>query len=246
MVAQQCPNPTFWGIVQNGSFEPTFWVITLAALADSLNPCAITVLLILMASLIGRADSDKKILLRNSLIFIITIYLTYLVIGLGLCGVVTQFAQWSGWIDKIVGSVAVIIGLANIKDYFWYGGGGFVAEIPRAWRPLMKNALEKASSPIAVALAGVLVTLFELPCTGGPYLFTVSLLSKYDNWLLSLLTLLYYNIIFVAPLLLIVGLVYWGTTSIEKATAWKNRNFKLLHLLVGLLMTGLGVWLFFK
>jgi len=135
-----------------------------------------------------------------------------------------------------------VVGLFNIKDFIWYGGGGFVMEIPRSWRPTMQKLLLKVSSPVGAFLTGLAVTAFELPCTGGPYFFVVGLLSNQLSMPQILPILLYYNLIFVSPLLLLTILIYFGYASIERAIDWKERNLRLLHLVAGLLMLGLGVW----
>jgi len=86
------------------------------------------------------------------------------------------------------------------------------------------------------------VIVFELPCTGGPYFFVLGLLSQNLSLLQILPILLYYNLIFVSPLILLTILIYFGYASIERTIDWKERNLRLLHLFAGLLMLGLGVW----
>jgi len=218
-------------------------LITGAALVDSINPCAIAVLLILLAGLLNLGD--KKKVLISGLLFISALYLAYFTVGIGLWGVI-QLASLAKIFHQIIGVIAVIFGLINIKDYFWYGGLGFVSEIPRAWRPRMKKLLKGITSPVGAFVTGLVVTLFELPCTGGPYLFTLGLLSEGYSQFQVVSVLLYYNLVFVVPLLIILGLIYWGYTSIDQATEWKNKNFKLLHLLAGIIMLTLGLWVLFN
>lgn len=215
------------------------FLITGAALVDSINPCAIAVLLILLTGLLSVGDKRKAVI--SGLAFVSALYLAYLTIGLGLWGVI-QLAGLAGILHQVIGGIAIIIGLVNIKDYFWYGGLGFVTEIPRAWRPKMKKLLRGVASPIGAFIAGLIVTLFELPCTGGPYLFVLGLLSQGYSWFQVVTVLLYYNLVFILPLLIIIGFMYWGYTSIDKVTRWKNQNFKRLHLIAGLIMLILGLW----
>jgi len=85
------------------------------------------------------------------------------------------------------------------------------------------------------------ITLFELPCTDGPYIFALGYLSSLSK-ITILPYLLYYNFLFVLPLLVITILIYAGFASIEKAAAWKERNLRILNLITGLLMIGLGIW----
>ncbi|MEM2713993.1 MAG: cytochrome c biogenesis protein CcdA [Candidatus Pacearchaeota archaeon] len=209
-----------------------------AALADSINPCAIAVLLILLAALL--ASGNKRKTLKAGLAFTASIYIVYFLFGLGLFSAL-QFSGLSYWFYKIIGILAIIIGLANIKDYFWYGGGGFVMEIPRRWRPKLKAMLNAVTSPIGAFVMGFVVCLFELPCTGGPYIFILGLLAEKTTMLTAIPILLLYNVFFVLPLLIITMLMYFGFASIESMSEWRERNIRLLHLIAGLIMLILGI-----
>jgi cytochrome c biogenesis protein CcdA/thiol-disulfide isomerase/thioredoxin len=221
----------------------SLWAIAGAAVVDSINPCAIAVLLILLTTLMI-ASGNKKRALYGGLAFTLSIYITYFLFGLGLLQLIA-ITNIAGIIAKIVGVIALIIGLANIKDFFFYGGGGFVMEIPRNWRPILKKILNGVTSPLGAFFAGFVVTLFELPCTGGPYFFVLGLLSQAESIVSIIPTLLFYNVVFILPLLLIVFAVYFGVSSIEKAEAWKEKNLRVLHLIAGIIMIALGIWVFF-
>lgn len=218
----------------------TLPVITGAAFVDSINPCAIAVLLILLETLILTGGRNRA--LKVGLSFIFGLYLAYLIFGIGLFSVLS-FRSLAPYLHKAIGGLAILVGLLNIKDFFFYGKG-FLMEIPRSWRPTLGSILRKAISPVGAFLIGFLVCLFELPCTGGPYIFALGILAKQTTKSLALLILLYYNLIFVLPLLLITGLVYFGYSTVERATEWKEKNIKLLHLIAGIIMFGLGIWVF--
>jgi len=213
-----------------------------AALVDSINPCAIAVLLILLGALV--VSGDKKRALKAGLAFTLSIYVTYFLFGLGLFSAL-QISGLSFWFYKIIGILAVIIGLANIKDFFWYGGGGFVMEIPRAWRPALKKMLSSVTSPFGAFLMGFAVCLFELPCTGGPYIVILGLLAERMTMFASIPLLLMYNLFFVLPLIIITFMIYLGFANVEKTTEWKERNIRKLHLIAGLIMFILGVLIVF-
>ncbi len=223
--------------------EVSLWVITCAGLVDAINPCAIAVLLILLGGLLVFKEQGKRRVLLSGAAFISALYLAYFLLGLGL----VSFLQLSGlaaFFHRIVGALAIVVGLFNIKDFIWYGGGGFATEIPRSWRPTMQKFLLKVGNPVGAFLAGLLVTAFELPCTGGPYIFVLGLLSHRLSMAESIPLLLYYNLVFVSPLILLTILIYFGYASVERAIDWKERNLRLLHLAAGLLMLMLGVWVF--
>ena len=231
----QLPNPV--------NLAPTIPVITGAAFVDLINPCAIAVLLILLATLISTEDKRKAI--KTGAAFIIALYLTYFALGVGLIGIL-NLSGFAKIFHQFIGILAIVIGIFNIKDYFWYGGGGFAMEIPRSWRPKLKEMLGKATSPVSAFFIGVVVTLFELPCTGGPYIFVLGLLSQNLSWVKIIPILLYYNLIFVLPLIILSGLIYFGYSSVEGTHAWKERNIRLLHLVAGIIMVILGIWVYWS
>lgn len=215
----------------------SLFVVTGAALVDSINPCAIAVLLILLGTLI--LSNDKNRALYSGIAFIASLYIMYFLFGLGVMSII-QFTGLSYLFYQFVGVLALLIGLFNVKDYFWYGGGGFVMEIPRSWRPLLKKFLTSVTSPAGAFLMGFLVVLFELPCTGGPYVFILGLLAEKSTFWPAVPLLLYYNFIFVLPLLFLTILMYFGMAKIEQANEWKDRNIRILHLIAGIIMVILG------
>jgi cytochrome c biogenesis protein CcdA len=225
------------------NLTPTIPVITGAAFVDSINPCAIAVLLILLATLISAGDKKKAI--KTATAFIAALYLTYFALGVGLIGVL-NLSGFASIFHQFIGLLAILIGLFNIKDFFWYGGGGFAMEIPRRWRPKLKEMLTRATTPSAAFIIGVVVTLFELPCTGGPYIFVLGLLSKNMPWVEIVPILLYYNLVFVLPLIVLSGLIYYGYSSVEGTDAWKEKNIRILHLVAGIIMVVLGIWVYWS
>lgn len=213
-------------------------VVTSAALVDSINPCAIGILLILLGALFNKVE--KKKVLKTGIAFIISIYITYFLFGIGLFSAL-QVSGLSYYFYEFIGLLAIIIGLLNIKDSFWYGKGGFAMEIPQSWRPTIKKLLTNLTNPKFAFLMGFLVGLFELPCTGGPYIFILGLLAERTTRLMAVLILLYYNLLFILPLIIITIILYLGYFSVEKASEWKDKNIKILHFIIGLIMLILGI-----
>jgi cytochrome c biogenesis protein CcdA len=214
-----------------------------AAFVDSINPCAIAVLLILLTTLL--AAGDRRRALIAGIAFTTAIYISYLLFGLGLLSAL-RLSGIAGWFSSIVAIIAIIIGLANIKDFFWYGGAGFIMEIPRSWRPTIKKILGGVTSPVGAFFAGFAVCLFELPCTGGPYLVVLGMLADTTTIAQALPLLLLYNLVFVLPLIIITALVFAGLATTEQATAWKERNLRALHLVAGIVMLVLGILLLLR
>lgn len=217
---------------------PPLPVVVLTALVDSINPCAIGVLVLLIATLLG-LSKDKKKMVTVGMIYITAVFVTYLAAGFGLLAVIQKFniSQQLSW---IVGGLVVILGLLEIKDFFWYGKGITLA-IPAKRAEQIKKMMKKVSTPGAIVL-GIFVAAVELPCTGGPYLAITTLLAKIGFSMKIFWLLVLYNFIFVLPLLVILFMVAFGVST-ERVKAWKDKQKKWMRLFVGLVMVALGVLL---
>ncbi len=212
----------------------TLPVVIVAALADSINPCAFAVLIFLLVYLLGLKAESRVV--KTGLAYIATVFVVYFLSGVGLLKLI-QYSGTTVWVARVAGVVALVAGLINIKDFFWYGRGITLA-IPASKKPLLERYIRLASVPAAVVL-GFLVSAFELPCTGGAYLAILSLLAKQTDRYLALGYLSLYNFIFVLPLVVIVFLVSRGLSP-ERLEALRVGQRKWLRLVMGLVMVILG------
>ncbi len=204
------------------------------AAIDSINPCAFAVMIFLLGYLLALGSS--KLILRIGLVYIVTIFVVYFLAGLGLLRVLTAFGV-AGIIYKIAAVILLFVGLVNVKDFFWYGKG-FTLAIPESKKPLLQKYIRKASIPAAVVL-GFLVSAFELPCTGGVYIAILGLLASRETQISAVPYLLLYNFIFVLPLFIILGLVYFGISA-KQLEEWRTKNRKWLRLVLGLGALAIG------
>lgn len=222
--------------------------ITILAIADSINPCAIAILaMILMSILIQNPDKKKRVLF-GGLAFIAAIFIGYFIYGviiIQLFQTLSIFLKTSSvYIYKALAILAMIFGALNIKDALYYKKGSIGTEMPLFMRPKIKRITNKITSPKGAFITGFLVTLFLLPCTIGPYVVVSGLLSEI-GFLAALPWLIYYNFLFIIPMLIIVGLVYFGFTKIDEVSGWKERNIKKLHLVAGILLFLVGFAILF-
>jgi len=215
----------------------TIPIVILAAAVDAINPCAFAVLIILMTAALSIAD--KKRALKFGIFFTVAIYISYFLVGLGLFSIIQTASSFSHYFYLIITLLALIIGLLNLKDFFWYGKG-FLMEIPLSWRPAMKKLINRATSPIGAFLVGFIVSLFELPCTGGPYLVILGLLANEVSRSVGIGYLLLYNLIFVAPLIILSIIIYKGLASTQKLESIRQDKLKILHLIAGIIMLGIA------
>lgn len=217
---------------------PTLGLVVGAAVIDSINPCAIGVLILMVSVILGQKHSVSRMLFLGG-IYILAIFLTYLLAGLGILYFLASIPLFvTEYLSIGVGSLIVLFGIVEIKDYFWYGKG-FSLGIPAVFTKKIHQISKNVTIP-GVFLAGAFVAGVELPCTGAPYLAIITVLSLNFN-LVAFLMLVLYNIIFVLPLVVILILVAGGL-KLHLVKQWKQEARGVMRLAIGLLLVGLG-WL---
>ncbi len=217
---------------------PGIGTVVITALIDSINPCAIGVLILLISTLLA-LGKDKSKILSVGLIYISAVYLTYFLAGLGLTAFFTTIPiTVAEYISIVVGTIIIVAGLIEIKDFFWYGRGISLSIPPEKVKKIEKMA-RNITFPGIIAL-GAFVAAVELPCTGGPYLAITLILSKAFS-IQAVYLLIFYNLIFVLPLITILFLVYFGT-KVQIIKRWKQKNRTWMRLAIGILLILLG-WL---
>jgi len=91
---------------------------------------------------------------------------------------------------------------------------------------------------------GVLVGLYEFPCTGGPYLTILGLLHDKASFIQGFFYLIYYNLIFVLPLVIIL-IISSRKDLFDRFQAFKSKKFAKYRFVDSLIMIGLGliIWM---
>lgn len=217
---------------------PTLGTILATAVVDSINPCAIGVLILLISTLVVAKRKDK--MLKIGLLYIGAVYVTYFAFGLGLIAFLSVIPlSLAEYISIVVGLVVIGAGVIEIKDFFWYGQG-FSLMIPHKYAKKIEKKMKNLSIGTAVFL-GVFVAAVELPCTGGPYLAITLILSQNFNFA-AFIMLVIYNIIFVMPLVIILLLVMFGA-KVQGIQKWKQSSKAYMRLVTGIILVFLGVLL---
>lgn len=220
---------------------PTLTVVLGSAAIDSINPCAIGVLILMMSVIMGSGRNDTKRVLILGSAYIFSIFATYLIAGLGL---VYFFAAipivLAEYLSLAVGALVIFAGILEIKDYFWYGKG-FSLHIPAKAAAKIKEMSQSNTTTVGGIMAlGAFVAAVELPCTGAPYLAIITIL-RIDWGLMPFLLMVLYNLIFVAPLIIILVMVAGGA-KLSSVKKWKEDGKGVMRLFLGLLLVTLG-WL---
>lgn len=239
-----CISPLENGFLDDSKANLTFASVITLAIADSVNPCALAILTMALIALLVQDPRKKRRVIYGGLAFTTAVFITYIFYGIVIIQffkVLSEFFVSAYGIVKIIfASLAVLLGILNIKDYFHYTPGTVGTEMPMFMRPIAKNLVKNITKPRGAFIIGILVTLFLLPCTIGPYVVVGNLLSAFEL-VKSLPWLIFYNIIFVLPMIAITLFVYLGYTTVEKVTGWKEGNIRYMHLAAGVVLVLLGI-----
>ena len=225
-----------------------------AALIDSVNPCTIAVMVMLLGVVL--MSRGKLTMLLSAITFITVIFICYLLLGLGILTAISE----AGWVSGfyIVATIgALLLAIMEFNAYFNYKPGFFAVEMPVFMRPILKKVMKKFKEItnevdekslnllmkilhalvviIGTAVVAVVCSLFLLPCSSGPYLIVLGMLSKAVT-LKALFYLILYNLVFVLPMAVIALAIYLGRTTVERVGAMKEKYIRHVHLFSGLIL----------
>lgn len=216
----------------------TFPLVIMAGLIDGFNPCAFAVLLLFITFTMGMLQMQTNYrygLMKVGLIYISGIFVTYVLIGVGLLSTIS-FISTTHAVGKAAAFISMILGVVVMKDYFIPGSSFLV--IPERMHASINNWIRRTTSP-GVFGAGVLVGLCTVPCSGGIYLAVIGLLSLQSTLAQGILYLLLYNLMLILPLVIIL-LASSNRAVVDKMMAWQSRNRTGVKLVMGSFMVAMG------
>ena len=189
-------------------------VILASGVADGLNPCSFALLVLFATYTLTLAnsvttdgsptvDARRRLLAAGSL-YVGAVWITYFVIGLGLF----SFLGWLGQdhlVTRIAAVLALVMALWMLKDVFLPGlGPSMVA--PHGTSGRMNRAIERGGLA-GMLIAGVLVGICTVPCSGAIYLDIVAVLHVSGGGPTGLALLALYNLAYIGPLVLMLAAV---------------------------------------
>ncbi len=231
--------------------EFTFFSILAAGLVDGVNPCAIATMIFLVSFMAAKKRKQTDIIVIG-LSFTAAVYVTYLLLGVGAFHALIALEEYH-WISQAVRWSAValagIVSIISFWDAFSYKRTGKTEGIKLQLPKPVKMRIHKVISSrlsstrliTGAVVTGFLVTLLEAVCTGQVYLPTIILMTrtsglKVTGWLY----LLFYNVLFVLPLLVVMILAYYGLKWSQLAKTTQS-HLSLLKILLGTVMAVLAV-----
>jgi len=204
--------------------------ISLAAV-DAINPCAIAIQVALLSMLLTKG---RKNALIGGILFSITIIIMYAIYGLALHEILSMFYSS---IKILLIALLVILIILEFNAYFNYKPGAISIEMPMSLRPHVNKLISKAYSPLMAIPVAIFISSTLLPCSFGPYIIFLGL-QKTINYLYFIV----YLLVFSSPFFIITFLIYFLMKP-EKVMEWRNRHIRELHLISGIFLFGVLIYL---
>ena len=235
------------------------WTVAGAGLIDGINPCAFTVL-VFFISFLNFVGYRKRELLALGITFILAVFLTYILLGLGLFKFI-QSLETFAWFSKIIylgtAFLALVLGIYSLYDWYIYRKTGNPEEVklklPGFIKQMIHKTIQNASRnrkktlielAWAVFLSGFIVSLLESVCTGQTYVPTIAYVFRDPRLRINALGyLVLYNLMFILPLviILIAGLSGVGSEAFSRLM---RKHLGTVKLLTAALFFFLGILLF--
>ena len=225
--------------------------IVSAGLLDGINPCAFATLIFFISYLtfVGR---KRREILWVGLGFSGAVFVTYLLIGFGILSFIQHFSflpLFSRIVYIVTIAFALVLGVLSLYDYIQLKRGRpseMKLQLPDFLKKRIHQTIREESKStryfLAAIAAGFIVSLLEFTCTGQVYLPTILFVTNIPSLRANAISyLVLYNLMFIIPLLIIFGVVYWGVTSEQLAFFLKKRasSIKLFTSLLFFALAGI-------
>jgi len=223
-----------------------------AGLLDGVNPCAFTTIIFFVSYLALMGRKGREILLVGAS-FTAAVFLTYLLVGLGILGFLQSLGVikiFSRIIYLLAALLCFLLVALSLYDYYKIRQGrieDISLKLPQALQRRVHQTIrerKKMSGFVsATFVTGFFVSLLELACTGQVYLPTIIFVTGVPELRgHAVAYLILYNLMFISPLVIIFLLTFYGTTS-KQLTLFFRGKAGTVKLLTALLFAILGVWL---
>ncbi|MEO0293687.1 MAG: hypothetical protein ABIN61_05645 [candidate division WOR-3 bacterium] len=227
------------------------FTIILAGLIDGINPCAFATIIFLIAFLSTLGKKAEETLLAG-ITYSSMVFIVYFLIGVGLIKFITLL-KLTNVIGKIILScvalLAIFFGVLSFYDYIKLKKGEISEvklQLPRGVKKrihfVIREKMGKRNIFIASVISGFFVSLSEFICTGQIYLPTIAFVTGIPQLRVrALIYLIFYNVAFIVPLVVVFLSVYRGMKS-EALNKFWSKKVKFVKLATSFFFVFLGIF----
>lgn len=237
--------------------------ILIAGLIEGLNPCALATLVFFISylTMIGRKRNEIFLV---GLGFSTTAFVTHFLLGIGIFSVIQHlsfFSLFSRIVYWVTFLFSLFLGILSFYDYIQLKKGHpsrMKLQIPDFLKKKIHRIIRSSSGEeeenseghamrflLAAVFIGFIVTLLQSTCTSQVYLPTLLFVTQVPSLRgNAMLYLVFYNLVYILPLLFIFGIVYWGVTSQQLALLLQGKapSIKILTSLFFFALAGILIF----
>jgi len=226
--------------------------VLMAGLIDGVNPCAFAGLIFFISYLAVTKRKGREILLVGAA-FTLGIFVSYLLVGLGILGFVRQLSFIRS-LARVIYLVTIVLCLGlsalSLYDYIQVRRGrkeDIALRLPKVLQERLHRTIRERSRAsnfvVAALVTGFLVALIEFACTGQVYLPTIIFVTGVATLRAHAVAyLIMYNLAFITPLVVIFQFTFFGTTW-RTLNRFLESNMASLKLVTAILFAVLAIWL---
>ena len=227
--------------------------IVLAGLVDGINPCAFTTI-VFFISMLSYLGKTKHQLIVVGVGFTLSVFVTYLLLGLGLLGAAKSFLvshSVSKIVTYIVAALTFILAGWSFVDFVNYIRTKSVKSMTLGLPKSIKTKIHKVirvgigtkGLVVGSLSVGAFVAILESVCTGQVYLPIMIFVARTSTLRMTAISyLILYNLMFILPLVIVLIITYFGVKS-ETLGNFFGRHLAASKLIMTLLFLGLGILL---
>lgn len=204
------------------------------------NPCLLAILAFIASVTLATTGRRRNVLLIV-LMFSLGIFVTYLIVGIGILRVLEESPLLQDTIRNFLVVLIGILGLWHVYDaYHLRKNTESSFYTPKAFIRLTESVTKKVSLP-ASFLMGALFSLIKAPCVGAVYFVILDMVRKGEG--AGLLYLAAYNLGVVLPVLVLGAAIAFGLNP-EKVERFRKERRAAMRLVTGVTLIIIAVLMY--
>ncbi|VVB96309.1 putative Thioredoxin [uncultured archaeon] len=204
------------------------------------NPCLLAILAFIASVTLATTGKRRNVLLIV-LMFSLGIFVTYLIVGIGILTIFEQSETLQNNIQNFLVVLIGILGLWHIYDaYHLRKNTESSFYTPKSFIRLTESVTKKVSLPASFFM-GALFSLIKAPCVGAVYFVILKMVRSGEGS--GILYLAAYNLGVVFPVFILGAAIAFGLNP-EKVEKFRKEKRSLMRLITGITLISISLLMY--
>ena len=204
------------------------------------NPCLLAILAFIASVTLATTGRRRNVMLIV-LMFSLGIFVTYLIVGIGLLNIIEQLPSLQASIKNFLVLLIAVLGLWHIYDA-WYLRTNTESSFytPKSFIRITESVTKNVSLPASFFM-GALFSLIKAPCVGAVYFVILDMVRSGSGE--GYLYLAAYNFGVVLPVLVLGFAIAFGLNP-EKVEKFRKEKRSVMRLITGVTLLSIAVLMY--